>query len=263
MNKNNSLTIEEIINQYSSYIYNLALKLSANPDKAGDLAQETFIKAWSHMADLRDNDAAKKWLRTICINEFRMMYRKEKRGSDHFIESVEELENEGELLIDPKPSIMDEILVAEEVANLRNGCFLAMTRKLTLNQRTVFSLIDMFGMSIHEVAMILDLSPKAVKGLLYRARMNLEAFFKGHCSLLDTSNPCRCTAWVEFMKDRNTLQDRLKRGNEYLDYKEKGYSHDPETSGKILQYYQNLPVQRPSEEWFDNVIRLLNRLPCK
>lgn len=42
----NSLSIEDIIKQYGTYIYNLALRLSADPEKADDIVQEIFIKAW-------------------------------------------------------------------------------------------------------------------------------------------------------------------------------------------------------------------------
>ena len=38
-----------IIESYGQYVYNLALKLSASPEYADDLMQETFIKAWLHI----------------------------------------------------------------------------------------------------------------------------------------------------------------------------------------------------------------------
>ena len=71
--------IENIIESYGQYVYNLALKLSANPEYADDLTQETFIKAWLHIKELRSKEAIKKWLRIICINEFRMSLRKQQR----------------------------------------------------------------------------------------------------------------------------------------------------------------------------------------
>ena len=55
--------IENIIESYGQYVYNLALKLSANPEYADDLTQETFIKAWLHIKELRSPEAIKKWLR--------------------------------------------------------------------------------------------------------------------------------------------------------------------------------------------------------
>lgn len=254
---NQTTNIEYIVKEYGQYIYNLSLKLSANPQIAEDLAQETFIKVWKNINQLNNPDSIKNWLRTICINEFRMMLREEKRTNITYVESIEELEHDSRLLVSAPPSVIDEIQTTEEVARLRDGCFLAMTRKLTLNQRITFSLIDMFGLSINETAVILNLTPKAVKGLLYRARMNLESFFNGHCSFVDINNPCSCTAWIEFMKDRDSFQKKMQKKAEYLDYKKKGYIFNPEVSQKIQYYYHHMPEQRPSQKWFDQVVLLV------
>ncbi len=255
--KDELFTIESIINEYGSYIYNLSLKLSADPHKAEDLAQETFIKAWKNINQLNNRESLKSWLRTICVNEFRMMLRAEKRAAITYVENIEELEHDSILLVSIPPSAIDEIETTEEVAKLRDGCFLAMTRKLTLNQRIAFSLIDMFGLSINETAGILNLTPKATKGLLYRARMNLESIFDGHCSFVDINNPCSCTAWIEFMKDRDSFQKKMQEKTEYLDYKMKGYIFNAEVSQKIQYYYHHMPEQRPSQKWFDQVILLV------
>ena len=250
-----ALTVEELITQYGTYIYNLALRLSANPEHAGDLAQETFIKAWEHMDEVRNPAAVKKWLRTICINEFRMSLRKGKNIT--YTENLEDLEKDGNLLFSPQPLPYEEAVVKEEVRKLRDGCFLAMTRKLSVNQRIAFSLVDMFGLSAGEVAEILELTPKAVKGLLYRARRNLESFFQGHCSFLDINNPCQCSAWIEFIENRNTLQAEMRQRITVLDYEKKGYVYNPETEQKIIHFYHNIPEQRPEEEWFYKVISLV------
>ncbi len=250
------LSIEIIIMEYGQYIYNLSLKLCANYENAEDLAQETFIKAWKNINTLKQPAAIKKWLRVICINEFRMMLRN-KENKNIYFEDIDQLEHDGSLLIESKSAVIDEIQTSEEVKKLRDGCFLAMTRKLTLNQRITFSLIDMFGLSIKEVSEILDITPKAVKGLLYRARMNLESFFKEHCSFLDINNPCSCEAWASFMQDRAKMQAFMKQKIEYLDYRSKGYVYDPDVRNKILHFYGNMPEQRPSNEWFEKVILLV------
>lgn len=64
------MNIENIINSYGSYIYNYALKLTCHPLDAEDIAQETFIKAWSHIDTLKNENALKAWLRKICFNIF-------------------------------------------------------------------------------------------------------------------------------------------------------------------------------------------------
>ena len=49
MENHNSPLIETIINNSAPYIFNLSLKLTADPDKAEDLAQDTFILSLIHI----------------------------------------------------------------------------------------------------------------------------------------------------------------------------------------------------------------------
>lgn len=251
------ITIEKIFQQYGDYIFNFAYKLSGKVELAEDIAQETFIKAWKHLDELKDHAAIKQWLHTICINEFRMTLRKNTRQNVTYVENIEELEKDGELLVSLPESMIDEIQAKEDVIALRNGCFLAMTRKLSLNQRIAFSLIDMFGLSIKDTADILGITPKAAKGLLYRARMNLDSFFQGHCYFLNTDNPCHCEAWIDFFKNRSTLQSVMQE--KILDYKEKGYAFDSEVRKKVEFYYQKMPDKAPKKEWYQNVISQIKK----
>lgn len=217
------MRIEDLVQEYGGYIYNYALKLSCHPADAEDIAQETFIKAWKGLGSLQSEGAVKKWLARICYNEFLMKLRQTGRKKEELTGEYELLELEGRLLVESSPSPEDEVVVAEEVRELQNGCFLAMVRKLTLNQRIVFSLVDMYGMRIEDVALLLDTSVLAAKGLLYRARMNIDSFFADHCNLIYNNNPCSCLAWMEFYQNRDKLQQQTKQLIDALDYREKDY----------------------------------------
>ena len=102
-------------------------------------------------------------------------------------------------------------------------------------------------------------APKAVKGLLYRARLNLESFFQGHCSFLDINNPCTCKEWIEFMNTRNSIQKKMRQSLTVLNYKQNGYVQNTKTTQMILHYYHNIPDQRPSQKWFDGIILLVEK----
>ena len=256
-NASQTISAEEVVSLYGTYIYNIALKLSGKPEMAEDIAQETFIKVWKHIDQLKDQNAIKKWLHTICVNEFKMLMKKEGREKAIYVENIEELINDGELLISTSESVTDEIQATEEVIYLRPGFFLGIERKLSVNQRIVFSLSDMFGLSINEIADIIDITPKAAKGLLYRARMNLDSFFQEHCMFLDTKNPCNCAAWIEFFQQRDELRNSIH--NKSLDYKEKGYSFDIDVQNKVAYYYQQIPDQTPCLEWYQRVMELLEK----
>lgn len=251
------MEIEQLIREHGTSVYHYALKLSCHPKDAEDLLQETFLQAWRHLGELRDEKAVKQWLNSICYHQFLMKIRKTGRYQEELVEEFEQLEQEGAVLREVFPGPEDEILVEEEVKELQNGCFLAMVRKLTLNQRIMFSLVDMYGMSIQDAALLLDTSVSAAKGLLYRARMNIDSFFSGHCNLLNVQNPCSCKAWNEFAKNRDKLQTRTKELLETLDYREKNYRFNPEVCRKIQYLYANMPEKKPDDGWYQRVIDII------
>jgi len=252
------IKIDQIIQDYGRYIYNYALKLTCHPTDAEDLAQETFIKAWKNLDGLKSELAIKKWLSTICYNQFLMKIRQKSSRIDELLEELQMLEQEGMMLNDSFPNPEDEVMVEDEIKEMQNGCFLAMVRKLTLNQRIVFSLVDMYGMRVEDVAQILGTSVLATKGLLFRARMNIDSFFADHCNILNINNPCSCKAWITFSMNRNSLQNKTKEIIDTLNYKEKNYRFNLEVRNKLKYLYANMPDKKPSAEWYLKVIESLN-----
>lgn len=252
------MDISEIYQNYYTYIYNYALKLTCHPDDAADVTQETFIKAMEKLDKLQSNNALAKWLRTICFHEFINKARKDK---DKYLVETEDwtmLENEGKLLTSITVEPEEEIVVDEEIRDMQNGCFLAMVRKLTLNQRIIFSLVDMYGIDIENAAGILNITKGAAKGLLYRARMNIDSFFADHCSILNEENPCSCRAWITFSKNRENLQKSTKRIIKKLDFTEKEYVYDEDVRKKIAYLYSTMPEKKPSDEWYKSVLEVIN-----
>jgi RNA polymerase sigma factor (sigma-70 family) len=254
------MDIELLINTYSAYVYNYALRLSCHPSVAEDLTQETFINAWQKINTLKNENAIKPWLRKICFNNFLMRERKNKNYNELLCDDISLLEKDEHLFTDTTPRPEDEVIVEETIRDLQNGCFLAMVRRLTLYQRIAFSLVDMFGLSLDEVADIIAISKSATKGLLYRAHMNLDSFFHSHCNLLNVNNPCSCKAWIEFSKTRDNLQKDTSKHKltSKLDYTKSNYNFDDNVRNKINFLYKNMPDKKPSQEWYKNVISALS-----
>lgn len=249
------MDILEIYTSHYQYIYNYALRLSCHPEDACDITQDTFLIALKKLDTLKHDEAIKGWLRTICFNQFIDQKRKNKYLVE--VDDWEQLENEGRLLksVEAQPEV--EVIVSEEIRDLQNGCFLAMVRKLTLNQRITFSLVDMYGMKIEDVSNLLQISHSAAKGLLYRARMNIDSFFADHCDLIHEKNPCSCKAWIEFSSQRSDLQNSTKKLIEKLDFSEKGYIFNSTVREKVYYLYRNMPDKKPSDQWYKKIFNIL------
>ncbi len=248
------MCIEDIVEEYSTYIYKYALKLTCDPHKAEDIAQETLISAWKSMDQIREEKAIKKWLQKVCLNHFLMDYRKSKKEATSVVENIEELEQEGRVLVSMDAGPEEEVLVDDAIREIQNGCFSAMAKKLSINQRIAFSLVDMFGLSIADVAELLELSENATKALLHRARTNLEQFFADHCNLLDEKNPCSCQGWINFStnhaKNQEAAQEVFHADRLFAPEKQ----IDESVKGKLRFLYTHIPEKKPDEQWFESVI---------
>lgn len=253
----------KIFKDYNKYIYAFAYKLTNNKEYAEDLTQETFLKAYEKLNQLREHNLMKYWLRSICFNIHLIIIRKQNNIKEMSYDELEQLHKDGDLItIDNSlPTLDDEVIVDETIKDIQNGCFLTMVHRLSDNQRIVFSLVDMFGLTIEESANVMGLSESAVKALLYRARLKLDKFFGENCSLVLVENPCNCKAWAEFSDHRNKLKTRVSnnRRNSLRQKSETMGFNNLETRNKLRYLYAKMPDHKPSVEWYEEVLRVIEK----
>ncbi len=56
---------EQLVSAYANDLYRYAFWLCKQPPLAEDLVQETFARAWKSIESLKDEKAAKAWLKMI------------------------------------------------------------------------------------------------------------------------------------------------------------------------------------------------------
>lgn len=248
------------IEDYIPFVYGLSFNLTHDPHKSEDLAQETLLNAFRHWDSLKNPMARKAWLRRICTNCFLMQLRKESGQHPLSLEEITVLGKEGDYLAltNPSPLPEEELIVSEAIKEMRDGCFLAMTRKLTLNQRMAFSMVDMFGMTIEEVSEILEISISATKALLHRSRTNIDNFFSQRCSLIDIHNPCNCQAYIDFQQETQERKQEIRMRIKAFRFPDKPEPdiNRPLVRQKVLAIYRQMPQRTPDRTWFETTKNL-------
>ena len=160
-----------LVDAYSGPIYRLALKMLGMPLEAEDVLQNTFLKAFQHVKDFEGRSNISTWLYRIASNEALMLLRKQRPEitlSDVTPEDDEIRDYSPEQFIDWRHLPEEEFLSTESQAALDHA-----VRNLPENQRIVFILRDIEGLSIQETGEALNLSEAAVKTRLLRARLRL------------------------------------------------------------------------------------------
>ncbi len=143
---------EALVNAWSGDLYRFAFWLCRDRDKAQDLVQETFLRAWRALGSLRDEKAAKSWLITI-------LRREHARGFERY--SPELADTDLENIAAERNESTDVLLMRRELAALSE------------EYREPLLLQVLGGYSCEEIAQMMDLSTGAVMTRLFRARRKL------------------------------------------------------------------------------------------
>src|SRR5512141_97266 len=87
---------EELVSRYEKKIYRLGINLTGNPEDAEDVLQETFLKAFQHLPDFREDSRFYTWIVRIAVNEGLMKLRK--RRSDKSVPMEDTVDEEGSVM---------------------------------------------------------------------------------------------------------------------------------------------------------------------
>lgn len=84
---------EALIAQYERKVYNLAYRLTGNPDDAADMAQEAFVRVYTKLGDFRGDSSFYTWLcqivSNVCRDELRRRQRQQVASMDATVEGDE------------------------------------------------------------------------------------------------------------------------------------------------------------------------------
>ncbi|MFZ3170786.1 MAG: RNA polymerase sigma factor [Carboxydocellales bacterium] len=157
----NQASFEHIIAQNEQKIFNLILSMTNDFYLAQDLTQETLLKAFQSRQSFQGKAKFSTWLYRIAVNVTIDYQRKSYTHRENPVENIETKCHTENVTSDPdgtcqKKAIKD--ILFQTVA------------KLPDQQREVFILREINGLSTKEVAEILDCTTELVKWRLHKAR---------------------------------------------------------------------------------------------
>jgi len=159
-----------MVDAYSVPIYRLGLKMLGNTQDAEDVLQNTFLNAFTHLANFEGRSSISTWLYRIAANEALMTIRRHKSNIN--IEDLQIEDSDDEIM--PASFVDWSILPENELLSGESKKALdSAIQKLPESLRMVFVLRDVEDLSIRETAEILNLTEVNVKTRLLRARMAL------------------------------------------------------------------------------------------
>ncbi len=170
LKKGDRNAFDDLMRKYYPRILNFAYRLVGNRQLAEDLTQDVFIKVYKSAARYRPRSQFQTWLYTIakntCLNALR-------RKRERIVSLDEPLDADAPDLkkehLDPGADPAAVVLQKEKENQVR-----AAVNDLPDNQKIAVILRRYENFSYAEIAASLNVTDKAVKSLLSRAKVNLK-----------------------------------------------------------------------------------------
>ncbi len=157
-----------LMRRYQQKVYYHIRRIVIDHDDANDIVQNTFIKAWSALANFREDSQLFTWLYRIATNES-LSFLKKKRTA-FFLPLV----NVEKKLTDKLES--DYLVSGDEIQLKLQKAILTLPQK----QRLVFNMKYYDEMKYEEMSQVLGTSVGALKASYHHAVKKIENYVKEH-----------------------------------------------------------------------------------
>jgi len=164
MNKQLTISFEELVNEYGKAIFKYIFSLVKHKELAEDLYQEVLLSAYLAYSSIKEQGKYKSWLYTIAINKCRDYWRKENKSKQFWKEEVYSY----------SVSFESPFIPEEEV--LHNFSAQQMAEKVSLLPEIYRNPIFLYyyhDMSLVEIAQTNNLPMSTVKTRMKRAKERL------------------------------------------------------------------------------------------
>ena len=158
---------EALFDANQKLVYNLAIKLTGNPDDALDVSQEAFIKAYKNLAAFRFESRFSAWLYRLTYNAAMDFLKKSKPAVSLTQEDGEG--DEQELVIPDSSPGPEELVERDDIRRAVREAVAA----LPDDKREILIMREFSGMSYGDIAAALGLEEGTVKSRIARARSAL------------------------------------------------------------------------------------------
>jgi len=153
---------DRVFAEYSTPIFNFVLRMVGDADRAADIVQDTFIKAYRRLDSLTDAAATRAWLYRIATNTAIDEMRRRR--------FVTPIDSHQDHLERPDTGPTPEEQFAASSIDLRIQRALL---RLRPNYRQCILLSDLQDMSSQQIGDVMGMSHGAVRTLLCRARQEM------------------------------------------------------------------------------------------
>ena len=161
-----------IVKRWERKVYNLAWRMLGNREDAQDVVQETFLSVFKSAGSLRDPGSFSTWLYRIALNHCRARRRKRAAGQFSNASTSEPIADE-ELYPSAVSSNLQSRNAVEALDIIRKAL-----SGVSEDHRTAIVLKEYLGLSLEELASVMDCPLSTAKSRLYHGLRGVQRNLK-------------------------------------------------------------------------------------
>ena len=169
-----STAMERLVLKYQNRIYNVILKICADPDDAAELTQETFVKVIENLNKFEGRSGFYTWTFRIAVNLTLNYCQRNSRLSFRSLDAEQQDDDQVKQVL--KDFLSDDSS-PDPAADAQNKELYRITARALMGldeaHRAVIVLRDIEGMSYARIAEVLDIELGTVRSRLSRARSKM------------------------------------------------------------------------------------------
>ena len=155
-----------LFNRYKKKVFNYVLRMTNNTELSEDLVQNSFLKLYENLNNIRSKSSIPFWLFKTARNEVYTYFRDNKRKPECNVQDLNEIEFQSTMNIESEFELKEmKDLLLNTLGNLPH------------DQKEIFIMREYGGLSYREISSVLEINIDLVKSRLYKTRQKLMKIF--------------------------------------------------------------------------------------
>lgn len=188
------MNIEQFTSEFElarRHLKSYILRITASPEDAEDIVQDTFIRASQNLDGFRAESTVKTWIFTIASNIAKDNLRARKRWPENVTDICREKALTNPDYFPEISSIMESSSQAKfEIKEHIAFCLTCISKSLPLEQQICILLKEVYDFKVSEIQQIIDTTEAMVKYYLHTSRSKMTTLYEGRCALINKEGAC-------------------------------------------------------------------------
>ena len=178
-------TKEEITEEYRGLVSAISHRMIQNPEMAKDAAQEAWMEILKSLETFKGESKISTWIYAVAS---RVILRQAKNERVYSTRYLSEYFRNGER----ESPFEQEVDKRRWVKEMCDKCLTGILHCLSNQDRLLYILYDIAGLSYKELAVIVDDQESTVRKRVSRSRKKLHNFLNEECVLFEPDGNCSC-----------------------------------------------------------------------